>query len=298
VDLIRPFFIASLCLWSVHASARTILFIGNSFTYGAHSAAHHFRSDTVRDLNPPNAQGQTVGGVPAIFKAFTVEAGLENYDVSIETVGGKGFDYHLAERRALIDKPWDVVVGHGFSLLDQARPGDPKLLVSSAKQMSDLLSARNPAVKFYLLSTWSRADMVYTEGKPWSGKPITQMGKDIAAAYDMAAKGAPRIAGVIPLGVAWNTAMETGLADDNPYDDLGARKINLWAYDHYHASVFGYYLEALLDFGQVTGRDPQSLEKVDHVAEDLGISPVQMRALQKLAHDTLVAHGVALSTPK
>lgn len=298
MDLIRPFLVASLCLWSVQASARTILFIGNSFTYGAHSAAHHFRSDTVRDLNPPNAQGQTVGGVPAIFKAFTVEAGLENYDVSIETVGGKGFDYHLAEKRALIDKPWDVVVGHGFSLLDQARPGDPKLLVSSAKQMSDLLSARNPAVKFYLLATWSRADMVYPEGKPWSGKPITQMGKDIAVAYDMAAKGAPRIAGVIPLGVAWNTAMETGLADDNPYDDLGASKINLWAYDHYHASVFGYYLEALLDFGQVTGRDPQSLEKVDHVAEDLGISPVQMRALQKLAHDTLVAHGVALSTPK
>ena len=31
----------------------------------------------------------TVGGVPAFFKAFTREAGLD-YDVSLETVGGKG----------------------------------------------------------------------------------------------------------------------------------------------------------------------------------------------------------------
>ncbi len=289
---------AALCLWASQASARTILFIGNSFTFGAHSAAHFYQSETVFDLNPPDKTGRTVGGVPAIFKAFTVEAGLENYDVSIETVGGQGFDYHLAEKRALIDKPWDVVVGHGFSTLDRDHPGDPKLLVSTAKQMSDLLAARNPAVKFYLLATWSRADMTYPEGAPWHGKPITQMGKDIAVAYDLAAKGAPRIAGVVPLGLAWNTAMETGLADDNPYDDLGASKINLWAYDHYHASVFGYYLEALMDFGQITGRDPQSLEKVDHVAEDLGISPAQAKSLQKLAHDTLAARGVSLTMPK
>ena len=156
--------------------------------------------------------------------------------------------------------------------------------------MSDLLAARNPDVKFYLLATWSRADMTYPEGTPWHGKPITQMGKDLAAAYDLAAKGAPRIAGVIPLGLAWNTAIESGLADDNPYDDLGASKINLWAYD--------YYLEALMDFGQVTGRDPRSLEKVDHVAEDLGISPDQAKSLQKLAHDALITRGVSLTSPK
>ena len=121
----------------------------------------------MHDLNLPDARGRSVGGVPAIFKAFTVEAGLENYDVSIETVGGQGFDHHLAEKRALIDKPWDVVIGHGFSTLDRAHPGDSKLLVSSAKQMSDLLAARNPEVKFYLLATWSRADMTYPDGAPW-----------------------------------------------------------------------------------------------------------------------------------
>ena len=289
---------ALLCLCASQASARTILFIGNSFTYGAHSAAMHYHAETVHDLNPPDARGEKIGGVPALFKAFTVEAGLENYDVSLETVGGKGFDYHLAEKRALIDKSWDVVVGHGFSTLDQARAGDPAVLISTAKQMSDLLSARNPRVKFYLLATWSRADMTFPQGSPWHGKPITQMGKDIEAAYELAAKGAPRIAGIIPLGLAWNAAIETGIADDNPYDDIGANKINLWAYDNYHASVSGYYLEALMDFGQVTGRDPMTLATLDHVAEDLVISPAQAQALQKLAHDTLVAQGTVFTATK
>jgi len=271
-------------------AAPSILFIGNSFTYGAHSAAMHYHPETVHDLNPPDARGQTIGGVPALFKAFTREAGLD-YDVSLETVGGKGFDYHLAEKRALIDKPWDIVIGHGYSTLDADHPGNPALLVSSTKQMADMLSAKNAQVKFYLLATWSRADKTYPEGAPWHGKPIQQMGKDVEAAYELAARGAPKVAGIIPMGLAWNAAIDSGIADDNPYDDLGASKMNLWAYDSYHASSFGYYLEALLDFGKVTGRDPMVLASIDKVAEDLGISPAQAHALQKTAHDALAAQG-------
>ena len=77
-------------------AAQAILFIGNSFTFGAHSAVKHYHPETVHDLNPPDARGETIGGVPALFKAFTREAGLD-YDVSLETVGGKGLDYHLAQ---------------------------------------------------------------------------------------------------------------------------------------------------------------------------------------------------------
>lgn len=218
-----------LCLCASQAAARTILFIGNSFTFGEYSAVKHYQMETVRDLNPPDARGRTIGGVPALFKAFTVEAGLENYDVSLETMPGMGFDFHLAEKRALIDRPRDVVVGHGHSTLNRAQPGNPALLVSTTKQMSDLLSARNPQVKFYLVATWSRADMTYSASSPWYGKSIYQMGKDVQAGYELAAKGAPGVAGVVPVGLAWNAAIETGLADDNPYDDTGASKMNLWA---------------------------------------------------------------------
>ena len=282
--------LAGLLLAVSPVQARTILFIGNSFTYGAISAAHYYKADTVTVLNGP-VNGMTVGGVPAIFKAFTKEAGLD-YTVSLETVGGKGLDYHVAEKRAVIDKPCDEVAMHGYSTLDQAHAGDPALLVSSTKQISDLLRGRNAAVKLHLLATWSRADQVYPANAPaaWKGKPIQQMGKDIQVAYLAAAKGA-NIADVIPMGLAWNRAIDTGVAGDNPYTGVPAGKINLWAWDSYHASAYGYYLEALMDFGRVTGKDPQSLGDNETVADDLGFSKPQTHALQQIAHDELAAQA-------
>lgn len=163
------------------AEAKTILFVGNSFTFGALSAAHYYKADTVTNLNGPGANGKTVGGVRAFFKAFTREAGLD-YTVSLETVGGKGMDYHYAQKRGALDKPWDVVVMHGYSTLDQSHPGDPALLVSSAKQTTDMFHAENPQAEIWLDATWSRADQTYPNGKPWHGKPIQQMGMDVAAA--------------------------------------------------------------------------------------------------------------------
>ena len=287
---------AALCLTAAPAFAATkILFIGNSFTFAAHSPAMHYETDQVHDLNPPDALGRTIGGVPALFKEFTKEAGLD-YDVSLETVGGKGFDFHMAEKRALLDKPWDVVVGHGFSTMDAAHPGEPALLISSTKEMADMFHAKNPNVKFYLLATWSRADLILgpKAPAPWKGTPIKQMGADVEKGYEAAAKNAgSEVAGVIPMGLAWNTAMDQGIATSDPYSDQGALKMNLWAYDSYHASSFGYYLEAALDFGKVTGKDPMMLapKGKDHVAEDLGISPTQQAQLLKLAHDTLAAGG-------
>ena len=207
-------------------------------------------------------------------------------------MGGKGLDYHVTEKRAVIDKPWDEVVMHGYSTMDQAHAGDPALLIASTKQISDLLRARNPNVKLHLLATWARADQVYPANAPsvWKGKPVQQMGKDVMAGNVAAAKGA-NIADVIPLGLAWNRAIDTGVAGDNPYTGVPAGKINLWAWDSYHASAYGYYLEALMDFARVTGRDPQSLGDNETVADDLGFSRPQTHALQQIAHDELAAQG-------
>ena len=266
--------------------AKTILFVGNSFTFGANSAAHYYKPDTVTDLNGPGANGKTVGGVPAMFKALTKEAGLD-YTVYLETVGGKGIDFHYAEKRALLDKPWDVVVMHGYSTLDIDHPGNPALLVSSAKQITDMFRAKNPKADIWLDATWSRADQTYPDGKPWHGKPIQQMGQDIAVAYDAAAKNA--MVGVIPLGLAWNRAFDTGVAGTDPYAGIPAGKINLWSWDSYHASAYGYYLEALMVFGKLTGKDPLSLGDNETVADDMGFSKPQTHALQQIAHDELAA---------
>ena len=280
-------FAALLLAMPVQAEAKTMLCVGNSFTFGAGSPAHHYKTETITDLNGPDAKGKRVGGVPAIFKAFTQQAGLD-YDVSVETVGGKGLDFHYAEKRALIDKPWDVVVMHGYSTLDQTNPGNPALLVSSAKQITDMFRSRNAKADIWLTATWSRADQTYPAGKPWTGKPITQMGIDVAGGYALAAQNA-KVTGVVPVGLAWNRAFAAGVADDNPYDGIAPGKVDLWTHDHYHGSVYGYYLEALMVFGKVTGKDPLSLGENETVADDMGFSKAQTKALQQVAHDQLAA---------
>jgi hypothetical protein len=235
------------------AAAQSILFVGNSFTYGAYSPVWKWHGNTVTDLN-----GGGVGGVPALFKAFTVQAGLD-YDVSLETVGGQGLDYHLANKKPVLDKAWDHVVMHGYSTLDAANPGKPDLLVRTAAEAAQMFQARNPRVDIHLTATWSRPDQTYPAGRPWSGKPITAMNEDIRKAYDLAAAGSPYIRDVIPVGDAFIRATATGIADPNPYDGITFNQVNLWTYDNYHGSAYGYYLEALMVFGRLTGKDPLSL---------------------------------------
>ncbi|MEO6246207.1 MAG: PEP-CTERM sorting domain-containing protein [Opitutaceae bacterium] len=261
----------------------SVLFIGNSFTFGAGSAVRFFRPSSVIDLN-----NEGIGGVPALFKAFTAQAGL-NFTVSLETSGGKNFDWHVENKAAVIGRTWDIVVAHGYSTLDQKKPGDPALLVKSGKDLAELLRAKNPKVDIRLVATWSRADQVYPEKGHWHGKPIEQMARDIRAGYDLAAASSPAIHAVIPVGEAWNRAFQAGVADPNPYDGIAFGQIDLWTHDHYHASAYGYYLSALMIFGDLTGLDPRSLGKTERAAVELGFSATQAEALQKIAFEELSA---------
>lgn len=273
------------------AAGISVLFIGNSFLFGSGSAVRFYRADTVTDLN-----NEGIGGVPALFKSFTQQAGLD-YDVSLETRGGSGLDFHLENKLGVIgNRGWDAVVMHGFSLLDAAKPRDPAKLVATSKQMADVLRGRNPNVSIYLMATWARADQVYPATGAWTGQPVEIMARDLRAAYDQAA-GAAAVIAVIPVGEAWTRAMQTGVADPNPYDGIDAGKVNLWAYDHYHASTHGYYLEALVIFGSVTGRDPRSLGDNECSAYELGISRAEVKALQQIAFDQLAATRAVTAAP-
>lgn len=285
----------ALLLATTLAGAQTdnsILFIGNSFTYGAGSAARFFHPETVADLND-----QGIGGVPALFKAFAAQAGLE-YDVYLETQGGAGLDYHLANKLDVIDRrAWDTVVMHGHSLLDVDKPRDPAKLVATATQLAKVFVARNPEVDIFLTATWARADQVYPAAGAWAGKPIDTMARDVRAAYDLAAASAPAVKAVNPVGEAWNRAMQTGVADPNPYDGIAYGQLDLWTYDHYHASTFGYYLEALVVFGAVTGRDPRALGAHECAAFELGMSQREASALQQVAFDELAQEGLVEAAP-
>lgn len=281
-----------LALGAVEASAGTsILFIGNSFTYGAGSAVRYYRADTVTDLN-----NEGVGGVPALFESFTAQAGLD-YDVALETRGGTGLDFHLAEKAGVIGKrPWDVVVMHGYSTLDADKPRDPRKLVESATALADFLRGRNADVALYLTATWSRADQVYPDNGAWAGGPIEAMARDVRTAYDSAAKAAGAKA-VIPVGEAWNLAFDLDVADSNPYNGIAAGKIDLWSDDRYHASAAGYYLHALVVFGVVTGRDPRSLGENECSAYELGFSRGTVQALQQIAFEQLARERHVQAAP-
>jgi hypothetical protein len=263
------------------AAGQSVLFIGNSFLFGSGSAVRFYRADTVTDLNK-----EGIGGVPALFKSFTQQAGLD-YDVSLETRGGSGLDFHLANKLTEIGgRPWDNVVMHGFSLLDAEKPRDPAKLAATSKQMADVLRGKNPGVNIFLISTWARADNVYPEKGAWHGQSIEAMTRDVRAAYDQAAKGAG-IKTIIPVGESWLRAMQTGVADANPYDGIEAGKLNLWTYDSYHASTHGYYLQALVIFGTLTGKDPRSLGDNECSGYELGMSRAEVRSLQQVAFDQL-----------
>jgi hypothetical protein len=273
--------IASLVVAAAVATAeppRSILFVGNSFTFGALSDVMTYRSDSVTDLN-----GDGMGGVPALFKRFAEEAGVR-YDVALETAAGQTLTWHLANKRSTIDRPWDAVVLQEYSTLDPDKPGDAGRTISAARELATLLRHRNRKVDISLVATWSRPDLTYLPGKRWSGEPVQRMALDLRRADDRVRTAVPAIARIVPVGEAFNCAIARGIADPNPYDGVTPGEIDLWASDHYHASNAGYYLEALTVFAAVTNADPRALGRDENAARDLKIAPATAFRLQQVAY--------------
>lgn len=263
------------------AAARSILFVGNSFTYGQGSPVRRYHPERVNDLNR-----EDVGGVPALFRTFADETG-GGWTVSLETAGGQDLAFHLDRRAIRINRAWDVVLLQGYSTLDASRPGDPVRHAAAARALGTMFLRANPKVRIHLISTWSRADLAWNAGTPWSGKPIGALGEAVDAANRQISAGQPGFGAPVPVGAAWLRAMERGLADPNPYDGVSFGQFSLWTWDHYHASTEGYYLSALTIFGAVTGIDPRVLGAQERAADDLGMNPAVTLALQNVAAATL-----------
>lgn len=265
----------------------SILFIGNSFTYGDPAGdlplVQEFRPHTVSDLN-----GTNIGGVPALFKAMAQHAGLD-HAVSLETEPSVGVDFHYTTRHALIVQPWDIVLLQSYSTLDEDNPGNPDKLIRYSHLLAEAFHRQNPAVDVRLNATWSRADQTWLDTGAWHGQPIERMALDVRRAYDTACASSRLIKGVIPVGETWNRAFAAGIATANPYQAIAPGQVNLWAPDAYHGSKYGYYLEALVIFGYLTGRDPRSLGHEEPVARELGIAGATAGALQQIAAAQLAA---------
>lgn len=263
---------------------KSILFLGNSFTFGANSPVMTWHAERVADLN-----GEGMGGVPALFQAFSDQLHL-GWRVSLETAAGQTLKWHWENRRQLLDRKWDAVVLQDYSTMDPDRPGDPTELIEYSGRLAALFRKRSPQVGLSMTATWSRPNLTYPTGEHWSGKPITRMAMDVRRGYDLARAAHPAIRRINPVGEAFNCAIGRGIADGNPYDGIDPGKIDLWADDHYHASTAGYYLEALVVFAGVTGVDPRRLGAGEKSARELSIPAVLAVQLQHVADD-MVHHG-------
>jgi hypothetical protein len=275
----------ALLLLAAPASAKSILFVGNSFTFGALSPVMDWQAASVTDLNHDG-----VGGVPALFKRFADESRL-HFDVSLETSAGRSLQWHWMNRRTLLDRRWDDIVLQEYSTLDPDRPGNPAILLNASAKLARMFRARNREARIGLVSTWSRPDQTFPPGEHWSGKPIQQMALDIRRADDQARRASGAIKWVIPVGEAFNCAIASGIADANPYDGIDPGKVDLWASDHYHASTAGYYLEALTVFARVTARDPRKLGPRESAARELGLAPALVSDLQQIAYAIALRGG-------
>ena len=107
------------------------------------------------------------------------------------------------------------------------------------------------------------------------------MTADLRATFAARLQANPNYAGVIPVGDAFQRAVDTGVAQgDGFYTEAGVYaterpqdKINLWWIDYLHASKHGSYLSALVIFGTMTGINPASFGASEQAAIDLDIAP-------------------------
>jgi hypothetical protein len=176
------------------------------------------------------------------------------------------------------------------------------------------------ATKVYLTQTWARPDMVFShlnttpdttssDGRPIVDTSVNPLGTPDTLYYptlaamtadlhtSFASKVAANLgfAGFAAVGDAFQSAVDQGLVKTGGFYNAAGVYIpngpgdpmNLWWDDYLHASKYGSYLSALVQFGKITGLDPQSLGFNELAAHDLGISGNDAYTLQQVAAGTL-----------
>jgi hypothetical protein len=173
------------------------------------------------------------------------------------------------------------------------------------------------STRIFLEQSWARPDMVEAhlittpDLTTADGRPIVDtssaggsatlyygalagMTRDLHDSFYAKARSNPSFAGVVPVGDAFQLAVDEGLVLGTGFYGPGGTyveptdgTINLWWLDRTHASKYGSYLSALTLFGSVTGLDPMSLGAKEQAAADLGIGPGAALMLQRVASEQL-----------
>ena len=166
----------------------------------------------------------------------------------------------------------------------------------------------NPDAEVYLYQTWARPNLVdgayqtttdETDGSITRSDQLSQntyyssleeMTDELIAsvqraATEAAADGSGGFAGIAPVGQAFMSAVQSGIATRDMWapgaDSDGL--IDLWFDDGTHASKYGSYLSALVLYGTLTNLDPANFGAKEQAAMDLGIDFRSALMLQRVA---------------
>jgi hypothetical protein len=210
--------------------ADDILFIGNSFTFGA---------------SAPDVRAN--GGVPKLFEGIAQAKG-QKVSTTAVTAGGKDWAYHLARpetAQALKAKVWTWVVLQDLS----TRPthaGNIKQFMQDGETFSDRIALTSPHAKILLYETWPRpaGSSFYDSKNPRGFTDPAQMMGELHQSYtslgeDLAKRNPDREVRVALVGTAFLRVM-------TKYPTM-----NLFAADKHHANNDGYYLAALVLYESV-----------------------------------------------
>ena len=341
----------ALCASLANADPIHILFVGNSFTHGRYDSVRLYNAANVHDLQcptiatcssaeaPPTPFPPPVpmlplptavqlveygpyGGIPGLFKQFTVEAGLD-YDVSLDTISAAtllaGW-YNQTSRRALIaTAQWDIVVLQEQSFLPLPAVTNTGATtrgifanfqagvnnLAAAILAADRAANRSNA-EVFLYETQPLASYTYTSDNPaapifgsstsppggvnapYVGDPIETMATDLHNAYYAVAAPNPAVTGVAPAGDAWIRAIQEGVAQRNPYALVQLPgQVDLWDSDPALAcctTPIGYHPSS---FGAY-------LSALVLFAQITGAAPMSLGASDRVASDLGIPTNVAL----
>ena len=275
-----------LFLWIFASASLTfaqtnILFVGNSFTHGNYNPVQHYNHASVTD---PNGTGY--GGVPAIFKKMTDEAGL-SYNVTIEAVDAKTLKWHSTKKASVLSQAkWNIVV-----LQEQSRTplpvehgGDPSEFATGVSACQSLVLSTNPTAKILLYETWAYAPRAGVKGYAPGISGLEAMLADLHSSY--ASVDSNYHFGIIPVGDAFMEVLKEGLSDPNNAVVPGKFQL-LSPSDNKHPSPYGAYLSSAVFFAKITGLDPRTLPvDANSAAGGLGISSADAQNLNKIAYQT------------
>ena len=274
-------------------------------------------------LNTANAAWDLRGNVAS--KKWDTVVLQEQSDAALPA--GKGKNANLAQFNAYADQLERFIHnGAAQSYTETALYGSLAACQAAGNTTTSCNTVRNigantnasASTQVYLTETWARPDMVYshliTKADPNTsdGRPIVDtssaggaatlyynslgaMTQDLHADFAATAARNLNFAGVIQVGDAFQAAVDQMQVKsggfykaDGTYStpSLGD-PMNLWWDDYLHASKYGSYLDALVQFGTITRLNPLSLGLDEKAARDLGIGSADAATLQRIAAQQL-----------